>query len=100
MVYNKLKELPPVKIYEREFFEEVVDESDRSFTVEKKGGTFYVEGKWLVRLIDNTNFDDRESLMHFERNLRQYGVIDKLREMGAKEDDSVNIYDFEFDFVE
>ena len=31
---------------------------------------------------------------------RATGIIDKLEEMGINEGDTVNIFDFEFDFVE
>ena len=43
--------------------------------------------------------DDYESLQYFQRVLRTSGIIDKLLEMGIQEDDTVSIYDFEFDFV-
>ena len=35
----------------------------------------------------------------FQRVLIKHGVIDKLREAGVEEGDTVSIYDFEFDFV-
>ena len=47
----------------------------------------------------NSNFDDYESLNFFQRILIKNGVIDKLREAGVEEGDTVSIYDFEFDFV-
>ena len=45
------------------------------------------------------NFGDYESLNFFQRVLVKNGVIDKLREAGVEEGDTVSIYDFEFDFV-
>ena len=45
------------------------------------------------------NFDDYESLRFFGRVLDKNGVIEKLRQAGVEEGDTVNIYDFEFDFV-
>ena len=46
------------------------------------------------------NFDDYQSLSFFSRVLQKNGVIDLLRNAGAKDGDTVNIYDFEFDFVQ
>jgi GTP-binding protein len=46
------------------------------------------------------NFDDFESLNFFQRVLTKNGVFDKLRSMGVEDGDTVNIYDFEFDFVD
>jgi GTP-binding protein len=38
--------------------------------------------------------------MHFEKVLRENGVIKALEDAGCGEGDTVSIYDFEFDFVE
>ena len=45
------------------------------------------------------NFADYESLNFFQRVLAKRGVFDMLREEGIEEGDTVNIYDFEFEFV-
>jgi GTP-binding protein len=44
------------------------------------------------------NFGDRDSLRFFEQVLRRNGVFDLLREKGIKDGDTVNLYDFEFEF--
>ena len=54
----------------------------------------------MDNLIDSVNFDDDESIAWFHRTLRRWGVIDALRQKGAKEGDTVRIVDMEFDFVE
>ena len=59
-----------------------------------------VEGPGVRRLIDSVNFGDEESLNWFHRTLRRLGVIDRLREAGAGEGDTVKMDDMEFDFVE
>jgi GTP-binding protein len=45
------------------------------------------------------NFADYESLNFFQRVLAKRGVFDMLRSEGIEEGDTVNIYDFEFEFV-
>ena len=52
------------------------------------------------RLIDSVNFDDEESVNWFHKTLRRMGIIDRLREAGAKEGDTIVFADMEFDFVE
>ena len=47
----------------------------------------------------SVNFEDRESLNYFQRILRKSGVIDALENAGCGDGDTVNIYDFEFDFI-
>ena len=45
------------------------------------------------------NFDDRESVAYFQRMLVRSGIIAKLEEAGIHDGDTVNLYDFEFDFI-
>lgn len=58
-----------------------------------------MEGEWLLQVMKSVNFDDYESLQYFQRVLISSGVIDRLREAGIQEGDTVSIYDVEFDFV-
>ena len=75
-------------------------EQGAPFTVEVDQGVYFVSGREMDRLIESVNFDNEESLNYFHRSLRRMGVIDALREAGAKEGDSVVIGEMEFDFVE
>lgn len=100
---EKLKELPPMTVYETEITPE--DEAlrnasgEKTTTVRKEGNKYIVEGEWLFNFMGQINFGDYESLNFFQRVLVKNGVIDKLREAGVEEGDTVSIYDFEFDFV-
>ena len=98
-----LTELPPLVIYEPEYTPEdavLSDGGDHAVTITRDDkGTYVVEGEWLYNLVGQVNFEDRESLMFFQRVLLKSGVIDKLKEAGCKDGDSVSMYDFEFDFV-
>ena len=100
---ERLKELPPVTIYEPEYSPE--DEAIantagvKETTVRRENDKFIVEGEWLYNFMGQINFGDYESLNFFQRVLIKNGVIDKLREAGVEEGDTVSIYDFEFDFV-
>ena len=103
MAVDKLKDLPPVTIYEPEYSDE--DEAiassvgARETIVRRENDKFIVEGEWLYNFMGQINFDDYESLNFFQRVLIKNGVIDKLRKAGVEEGDTVSIYDFEFDFV-
>ena len=100
---DKLETLPPLTIYETEYTPEdeaiVNTAGARETTVTHKDGVYYVEGEWLYNFMGQINFDDYESLSFFQRVLIKNGVIDKLREAGIEEGDTVSIYDFEFDFI-
>ena len=93
-----LRQLPPPQHFqEEEPFEELADEP---FTIEQKGGVYYVSGPSMDHLIDSVNFGDEDSVNWFHRTLRRWGVIDALREAGAGEGSTVSIAEMEFDFVE
>ncbi len=98
-----LADLPPLTVYEPEYTAEdaftVSDADARETTVRREDGKYIVEGQWLFNFMGNINFSDHESLNFFQRVLIKNGVIDKLREAGVNEGDTVSIYDFEFDFV-
>ena len=99
-VAERLKLLPPVIVYESELVpEEAEVVSGRETTVRRENNTFYVEGEWLINLMGQVNFDNYESLNFFQRALINGGVIKLLEEKGCSDGDTVNIYDFEFDFI-
>ena len=99
VVANKLQDLPPVTIYEPEYVELIEAPVDpKEFEVEHYGSTWLVTGRWLERLVENINFDDYESRNHFDMQLRKVGLFDRLEEMGIEDGDTVDIYDFEFEY--
>lgn len=99
-IAERLKMLPPVKIYEPEIEpENFEDKKGHEVTVKKVNGVYVVEGEWLERLMGQVNLDDRDSLRFFQRVLRNSGIIDALEEAGATDGDTVSICDFEFDFI-
>ncbi len=102
-VWNKLKDLPPVKMYEAQpLTQEELDRkllSNDKFDITVEDGIYYVEAEWLWDILRSVNMDDYSSLQYFQRVLRSKGIIDKLEEMGINEGDTVSIYGFEFDYL-
>ena len=82
------------------YIDEQSGEDQNAFEISAEDGVFFVDGKAAQRLIDSVNFSDMESLNWFHAMLRRLGVIDRLRDAGAKDGDTVVFVDMEFDFVE
>ncbi len=97
-VSQKLQTLPPMTYYEEEYVEIPVD-NDMSVQVNVVDGIYEVTGEWLIRLCNDVNFDDYESLQFFQKVLRDKGVIQALEDAGIQEGDTVSIYDIDFDFM-
>ena len=45
-----------------------------------------------------TKFSSEEAAYRFAKKLKRMGIDDKLKELGAKENDQVRIVDFYFDY--
>ena len=99
IVAEKLRSLPPVTIYEPEYVEPEVEAGDPSeLEIDHEGSTWLITGVWLERLVQNINFDDYESRNFFDMQLRKCGLFQKLEEMGIQDGDTVDIYDFQFEY--
>lgn len=97
---ERLAELPPMLVYEREYTpEDEFVEKSKETTVRREGNTFYVEGDWLYNLMGQINFSDYESMNYFQKVLKNSGVFSLLEENGCVDGDTVSIYELEFDYV-
>lgn len=99
----KLAELPPVRefaaqpITDDERLSKIAQNQDFHITIED--GIYYVEAEFLEGILMTADMEDYSSLQYFQRVLRSCSVIDKLEAMGIQEGDTVNIMDFQFDYV-
>ena len=70
-----------------------------AFGIERDGdGAFVVTGDRIERLAAMTDFDSDEGLGRFEAILAKMGVDKRLRELGARDGDTVRIAGHEFDY--
>ena len=98
-VYDRLRELPPITVYEDEYVKPLPEAGDAAeLTIEHQGDVWLVSAGWMERLIADINFDDYESRMYFDRQLRKSGLFQRLEELGIEKGDTVSIYDIEFDY--
>ncbi len=98
-----LDEIPKQPLYEEEKFESHVlyqFKHEKPFTIYNENGTWVVRGEQVEKLLRMTKFQTNESAQRFAMKLRKMGIDDQLREMGAKEGDTVRILDLEFEYKE
>jgi len=99
-VAERLEELPPMKVYEREYApEDAYVGGGKETVIRRENDTFFVEGEWLKNLMGQINFSDYESLNFFQRVLQNSGVFEALEAKGCRDGHTVSIYDFEFDYI-
>lgn len=97
---EKIKKQP---LYEEEKFESHVlykFKEEQPFTIIKQDNVWIVKGDKVEKLLKMTKFNTDEAANRFANKLRKYGVDDKLRQLGAKDGDTVRILDFEFEYKE
>ncbi len=101
LVYNRLQDLPPVKVYEPEYKRpDRSAEPTRPFTVTRTGDhEFTVDAPWLERILAGTNVEDYESLQYFQTQLGDSGILDQLVAQGVEEEDTIKIGEYEFDYL-
>ncbi len=100
-VWNKLRELPPIKEYEVEEIplEQLVkDATGFKITVEDDG-YYLVEADWFPRVLKGIDVEDYEALQYMQRVLEKSGVFEALKEKGIQEGDIVSLYDIEFEYI-
>ena len=101
LVYERLKDLPPVAVFEPEYVRQDPAAKDaRAFTVTKADEhVFDIDAPWLERILEGSDVEDYESLQYFQRQLADAGVLEELIRQGVEEDDTIRIGEFEFDYV-
>ena len=99
-VAAKLRELPPVTVYEPEYVKPLAEAGEaEDLQIQQYDDLWVVSGPWLERLLGDINFEDYESRMYFDRQLRKSGLFDRLEAMGIQDGDTVSLYDLEFEYA-
>ena len=70
------------------------------YTIQNVDGKFVIKGESVEKVMRRVNIADNESLYYFQKSLDNLGVNQKLKEMGIKEGDIVQIGDYELEWEE
>lgn len=97
---KEIGDLEPIIEVEEDIKLYGLDDDKKDIVVRKEDDEYFVEGSVVEKLMDSTNLDDLDSTRYFQKRLRDLGIIDRLRELGINEEDSVNICGYEFEFFE
>ncbi len=98
-VSEVLKQLPKEDLIEIEKAKKVYTlEEKEDVTVKKENGMFIVSGQVVEKLMRTLNLEDNESLHYFHRRLNELGINQKLKELGIKDGDIVQISDYELEW--
>ena len=99
-----LESLPEEEIYKKNEFEDYVlyeFKHEKPYKIERVGESKWrVTGPELEKLLKMTRFNSDESALRFASKLKALGVDEELKSLGAKEGDTVQILNQEFEYEE
>lgn len=99
---RKLEELPDEPEEEYIEFNADVDDIDPNYREvyvnRDENGVFVLTGGQLEKIFNSTNFTDMGSLRYLYKYIERSGAIEKMREMGLEEGDTVKIINYEMEF--
>ena len=98
-IAEMLKALPEIETFSPDPLLEAAPEEEFTITRDSRGACL-VEGPLVDRITRGINIDEYQSLRHFQHLLVRTGIIDALRQAGAKDGDEVCIKDIDFDFID
>ncbi len=97
-----LKDVPKPSNYEQEYFPEEHRNEILPFTVEydSKNKLYILEGPRIEKMLGYTNLESEKGFMFFQNFIKDIGAIDRLKELGMVEGDTVKIYGHQFEYFE
>ena len=96
-IFSVLNELPPAAPLAFEPFEYAKSDPDQFDVAKLQDGTYEVTGGLVELLIRKVVLSDHESNRYFQNVLKEKGVIARLKELGAKDGDTIIVGDVEFE---
>ncbi|MBE6144421.1 MAG: GTPase ObgE [Firmicutes bacterium] len=101
VIADMLDKIEKEPLYEDEKIESHIlykFEREQPFTIHRDNDTWVILGKEVEKLLRMTRFTTDEAANRFANKLRKMGIDAKLRELGAKDGDTVRILDYEFEY--
>lgn len=97
---QRVAELPPPAVFTPQ--ERPVENKDERVEAEivHDGEVWRVTHTWLETQVDRLNLESADAVVRLHKLLDDFRIIERLREMGVEDGDTVAIGDFEFDFVD
>ena len=100
-IAQELKNIPREEIVQVDLDYELYDElSKDDFNVEKVGDTFILTGNLIERLMKKVNIFDSESRGYMQIILSRLGIMSRLKEMGLKSGDTIDIIGYQMEYSE
>lgn len=86
-------------VFQQEYFpEDELIYEDLSYSVEKEGEFYIVEGPKIEKMLGYTNLDSEKGFAFFQKFLKDAGILEDLEKIGIEEGATVKMYGLQFDY--
>ena len=104
-VSGMLAQMPDeTTVFEQEYDPEQMLQLDASepFTVtyDAKAKEYVIEGPRIERMLGYTNLETEKGFVFFQKFLEENKIIDRLKDLGCKEGDTVRLYGHRFEYYD
>lgn len=83
-----------------DFENEFNEEEYRRVDVRRENHLYIIEGQQLTKIFNSTNFNDMGSIRYLYKYIEKSGAIERLKELGLSEGDTISIKGYEFEYVD
>ena len=95
----------PEEAPEYEYFDFETDDIDPDYrtvyaSYDEEEDCYVLSGKQLLKIFNSTNFNDHGSLRYLYRYIENSGGLERLKEMGLDNGDTIRVEDFEFEYYD
>lgn len=73
---------------------------EKPFTITKDSDAWVVRGDTVEKLFKMTKFNSNDATLRFAKKLKNMGIDDELKKLGANSGDTVRIMDYEFTYID
>ncbi len=73
---------------------------EKPFTIVKESDAWVVRGDVVEKLFKMTKFNSNDATLRFAKKLKNMGIDEELKKMGANSGDTVRIMDYEFTYID
>ncbi len=80
--------------------EHIAEELPYTVEYDESSKMYVIEGPRIEKMLGYTNLDSEKGFMFFQNFMKDIGALEKLKELGINEGDTVKIYGFQFDYYE
>jgi len=100
--YHLLEETAPEETVIIPYEARDIDEDDdyREVYVSVENGVYTAYGKQLEKIFNSTNFNDAGSMRYLQKYIEDKGAIERFKEMGLEDGDTIRIIDYDFIYVD